>query len=131
MARDRLVRSSSLVMDPRQRVGRHGEAIAADLLEHKGYRILDRNWRCAQGELDLIARGADAVIAVEVKARRSMAFGSPVEAVTPRKAQRLRQLMARWLVEHPQGIEAVRIDLVAVYFPRTGPAQVAHLQAVA
>lgn len=118
-------------MDPRQRLGRYGEAIAADLLRRKGYDVLARNWRCAAGELDLIVRGPRTLVAVEVKARRSLAFGSPVEAITPQKAARLRQLTARWLTEHPQGIGEVRIDVVAVFVPATGPAQVRHLQAVA
>lgn len=118
-------------MDPRRQLGRYGESIAADLLRRKGYDVLARNWRCAAGELDLIVREPQTLVTIEVKTRRSLTFGSPLEAITPQKAARLRHLTARWLTEHPQGIDAVRIDVVAVFVPATGPAQVRHLRAVA
>lgn len=118
-------------MDARRKLGRAGEDIAADLLQDKGFTILARNWRCALGELDLVVRRGSTVAAVEVKTRRSLAFGSPAAAVTPRKAGRLRLLMGRWLAEHPQHCDIVRIDVVSVLCPVGGPAEVTHLEAVA
>lgn len=118
-------------MDTRRELGRRGEDVAARLLQGKGFGIVARNWRCAAGELDIVAVDGPAVVAVEVKTRRSMAFGSPLEAVTDQKAQRLRGLLARWLSEHPQHSPQVRIDVVAVLVPATGPVLVQHLRGVA
>lgn len=115
----------------RRELGRRGEKIAADLLRSKGFQVLATNWRCAAGELDLVVRHDGVVAAVEVKTRRTLAFGSPQEAVTPVKAARLRRLLARWLAEHPQQVPVVRVDVVAVVVPASGPAQVQHLVAVA
>lgn len=115
----------------RQEVGRLGEAIAADLLQSKGFEVLDRNWRCADGELDIVVRSADTVAAVEVKTRRSVSFGSPEESVGRAKAARLRRLLAAWLAENPQQIDEIRIDVVAILLRAPGPALVRHLVAVA
>lgn len=118
-------------MDSRQELGRYGEDVAAHLLAAKGFEVLARNWRCARGELDLVARRGDTLAAVEVKTRRTLEFGSPVEAVTERKARRLRYLVATWLQEWPQSVPLVRVDVVAVYAPRGGRTQVRHLEGVA
>lgn len=114
-----------------QALGRYGEQVAVDALEQGGMRVLDRNWRCRDGELDLVALEGDCVVAVEVKTRRSLACGHPFEAVTPLKLARLRRLAARWLAEHDQRCASVRIDVVAVVRPRSGPAVVEHLRGVA
>jgi putative endonuclease len=96
-------------------------------------QILDRNWRCDQGEIDLVAMDDSCLVSVEVKTRRSLAFGSPVEAVTPVKAARLRKLAACWLADHRSQVDAVadiRIDVIGVLRPLRGPAQIEHLVAV-
>ncbi len=69
---------------PRQRLGRWGEGVAATHLEAHGYTILARNWRCAAGEIDLVARDGETLVFVEVKTRRGRAYGAPEEALTPR-----------------------------------------------
>jgi putative endonuclease len=97
-------------------------------------QILDRNWRCDQGEIDLVAMDDACLVIVEVKTRRSLAFGSPVEAVTAVKAARLRRLAACWLSDHRSQVDAVadiRIDVIGVLRPSSGPAQIEHLVAVA
>ncbi len=71
----------------RQRLGASGERRAASWLEARGYRILDRNWRCPSGELDLVAELADELVIVEVKTRRGSAMGAPEEAITPAKRE--------------------------------------------
>jgi putative endonuclease len=114
-----------------QAVGRYGERVAVDRLERSGFLVLDRNWRCRYGELDVVALDGDCLVAVEVKTRRSLACGHPFEAVTPVKAARLRRLVARWLAEHDQHYPSVRVDVVAVLRPRSGPAVVEHLRGVA
>jgi putative endonuclease len=112
-------------------VGRYGEKVAVDHLERAGMVVLARNWRCRDGELDVVALDGDTVVGVEVKTRRSLAFGHPVEALTTAKVARLRRLLARWVGEHDVRPALVRIDVVAVVRPRSGPAEVLHLRGVA
>ena len=84
-------------MHAKDALGRYGEDLAAQYLEDLGLVILDRNWRCSAGELDVIARDGDSLVVCEVKTRRSERYGAPVEAVSPRKMRRLRILALRWL----------------------------------
>ena len=76
--------------------------------------MIDRNWRCSQGELDLVATRGDLVVFCEVKTRRSRSWGEPSEAVHPRKQARIRRLAGRWLAEHRGRIRNVRFDVVSV-----------------
>ena len=112
-------------------VGAYGERVAAAHLVAAGMVILDRNWRCAAGELDIVARDGDTVVFCEVKTRTGTGYGSPLEAVTPLKAARLRRLGAAWLHERDVRVPDVRIDLVGVLRPRRGAAQVEHVRGVA
>jgi putative endonuclease len=101
--------------DERRQLGQAGEAAVADWYVANGYRILARNWRCRDGELDLIVVRSRVVVFCEVKSRSSEAFGAPVEAVTPVKQRRIRRLAAQWLqgqTEVRPG--AVRFDVAAV-----------------
>lgn len=100
--------------DGRKKLGNWGESVAATHLEAKGYRILQRNWRCARGEIDLVAQAGDVLVFVEVKTRRGRKSGTPEEGVTPRKAQRLLDLGQHYLYEHDLDDVEWRIDLVAV-----------------
>jgi putative endonuclease len=110
-------------------LGLRGERIAARYLTDRGLRLLDRNWRCREGELDIVAREGDAIVFCEVKTRRGLGFGHPVEAVTPTKQRRLRLLAHRWLAAHEEHAPDLRFDVVGVLVPRTGPAIVTHLTA--
>jgi putative endonuclease len=115
-------------------VGAYGERLAARYLAESGMQILDRNWRCDQGEIDIVAIDDTCLVIVEVKTRRSLVFGSPVEAVTVVKAARLRRLAACWLADHRSMVDSVadiRIDVIGVLRPNRGPAQIEHLVAVA
>jgi putative endonuclease len=115
-------------------VGAYGERLAARYLVESGMQILDRNWRCDQGEIDIVALDGTCLVIVEVKTRRTLAFGSPVEAVTAVKAARLRRLAACWLTDHRSLVDSiadVRIDVIGVLRPPRGPAQIEHLIAVA
>jgi len=100
--------------DARRVVGRSGEDAAAAWYEAAGYEVLDRNWRVREGELDLVVRGSGAIAFCEVKTRRTDGYGTPAEAVTVRKQQRLRVLAARWLAEHGSSASALRFDVAAV-----------------
>jgi putative endonuclease len=109
-------------------LGRFGEETAARHLERAGLVILDRNWRCVSGELDIVARDGGCLVFCEVKTRSSVAFGTPAEAVGPVKAARIRRLAASWLDGHPQGGAPVRFDVVAVT-REDGGLRVEHLRA--
>ena len=102
------------VLDRRRRLGAAGEDLAASWYESAGYRVLDRNWRCREGEIDLVVRRGATVVVVEVKSRTSAAFGCPATAVTAAKQLRLRRLAVRWLAERGPRCDAVRFDVVAV-----------------
>jgi len=121
-------------------LGRYGEDVAARRLREAGMVILERNWRCPDGELDLVARDGDALVVCEVKTRRAGkggAFEDPMAAVPAAKAARLRRLSARWLAERwlrrhgspPCG--GVRIDVVGVLLPARGAPLVQHVRGVA
>jgi len=114
----------------RTALGRFGEDVAVRHLVGMGMTVLERNWRCDLGEIDVVARCGDVLVIVEVKTRATDTFGSPAEAVTARKALRLRRLAARWLAEHPVSPAEVRIDVIGVVLPRRGAPQVDHLEAV-
>ena len=120
-----------MVVGARGAVGAYGERVAVEHLVGQGFVVLDRNWRCRFGELDVVARDGGALVAVEVKTRRSEACGHPLESLTPVKVRRLRQLMAHWLAEHDEHAREVRLDAVAVLRPATGPAVVQHVRGVA
>ncbi|HSL59786.1 MAG TPA: YraN family protein [Acidimicrobiales bacterium] len=94
--------------------GAAGEALAADWYVEQGYAVLDRNWRCRDGELDLVLRQGRTTVFCEVKTRTSTAFGSPAEAVTPTKQRRIRRLAAQWLGAHPEARGDVRFDVASV-----------------
>jgi putative endonuclease len=96
-------------------LGARGEDAAAAWYEARGYALLDRNWRCRDGELDLVLGRRGLVVFCEVKARTSTAFGAPVEAVTTAKQGRLRRLGAQWLRDHEgTRVGEVRFDVASV-----------------
>jgi putative endonuclease len=90
--------------------------------------LLDRNWRCSEGEIDLVLRDGSDLVICEVKTRRGLICGSPHEAITPIKLSRLRRLGQRWADDHGLRPPGIRIDLVAVLRPKTGPAEVDHVR---
>lgn len=119
-------------MNARGALGRYGEDLAARLLTDAGMSVLERNWRCRAGEIDIVALDGDALVICEVKTRRAGVFEHPMAAVTPAKADRLRRLAELWLDRHggsPPG--GVRIDLVGVVLPRRGAPQAEHARGVA
>jgi putative endonuclease len=115
-------------------LGRHGELLAARHLESSGIRVLDRNWRCSAGEIDIVGEDDGTLVICEVKTRRGFGFGFPAEAVTTAKAQRLRTLALRWLQENRRewpdrrGFPDLRFDVVSVVLPPDGPAVLEHLR---
>lgn len=112
----------------RQAVGAYGERRAVQHLVAAGLRIEARNWRCALGEVDIIAWDGEDLVFCEVKTRRGAGFGTPAEAVVPAKARRLRHLAARWLEASRVNPREVRFDVIEVRLPKSGPARVDHLK---
>ncbi len=111
-------------------VGRYGEDLAARRLEALGWRVLSRNWRCRLGELDIVAVDGAELVFVEVKTRRSDAFGGALAAVTPNKLRRLRLLAGQWLAEHDGPHHGIRIDVVAVTLQDAGAPVLDHVRGV-
>jgi putative endonuclease len=108
-------------------VGGYGERVAVAHLVEQGMVVLDRNWRCRTGEIDIILRDGPELVFCEVKTRRSDRFGSPAEAVTRSKVRRLRRLAAEWLAQAGLRAPTVRFDVVSV---RPQPAGAAHVEHV-
>lgn len=117
-------------MAAKDALGRRGEEIAARHLESRGLVIVDRNWRCAQGEIDLVARDGGELVFVEVKTRSGVGYGHPFESITPLKLARLRRLAAAWCEQHSGNHDHIRIDAIAVIAPAHGSVQVEHLECV-
>jgi putative endonuclease len=101
-------------VDARAHLGRAGEDAAAALLERSGLRVLDRNFRCSDGELDIVARRGRLLVFCEVKTRRTELWGDPSEAVHFAKRNRLRRLAAEWMRVNRPGDVDVRFDVVSV-----------------
>ncbi|GIW08375.1 MAG: UPF0102 protein [Dehalococcoidia bacterium] len=104
----------------RRQFGELGETIAARALERSGLRIVARNVRYPEGEIDIVAEDGDTLVFVEVRSRRGAAFGTPEESVTPRKRARLVSAAHRFLDEHGRAETDWRIDLIAVELAHDG-----------
>jgi len=117
------------VSPARLSLGRQGEDLAVAELARRGYQIIERNWRCEAGEVDIVAREGSAWVFVEVRTRRSTRFGSPEESVTHAKQARMIVVAEHYLAEHELAEVDWRLDLVAVVVGRRGqPVRVSVLQ---
>lgn len=117
-------------MRAKDALGRYGEDVAVQHLQQQGMTVLARNWRCSIGELDVIARDGARLVICEVKTRSSEAYGSPLEAVGPRKLRRLRQLAIRWLEEQQIHVPEIRFDVIGIVQSRTGAPVLQHIRGV-
>lgn len=117
-------------MAEKDALGRTGEQLAVEFLVQSGYRVLERNWRCRQGEIDIIARDGATTVFVEVKTRSGLGYGHPFEALSLPKLARLRRLAGAWCEAHPLVVGDIRIDAIAVISPRFAPPQIGHLESV-
>ncbi|MGE2730588.1 YraN family protein [Mycolicibacterium vaccae] len=115
----------------RGELGAWGEQLAVDYLLARGMVVLERNWRCRYGELDIVAADAGTVVFVEVKTRAGDRFGEAVTAVTPAKVRRLRRLAGLWLAAQQRSWAHVRIDVIGIRVGRRPEPEITHLQAVA
>jgi putative endonuclease len=109
-------------------LGRFGEDAAVRHLLQGGMEVLDRNWRCRAGEIDIIARDGSCLVFCEVKTRSGDWYGTPAQAVVPVKAARIRRVAAQWLHDHEHEPVALRFDVVEVYRRHNSPLRVEHLR---
>lgn len=137
-SRDRLARRmreeavSTTSRRPRAKdvFGAYGERVAVRHLIRDGMQILDRNWRCRDGEIDVVALDGAALVFCEVKSRRSARFGAPVEAVVAAKARRLRALAGKWIGDTGRHAREIRFDVIGVRPLPHGSIHVEHLRGV-
>lgn len=113
--------------DQRKQTGRQGEDLAVSFLKGKGYQLIERNWRCPTGELDIIAADGDTVVFVEVRTRSGLHFGSAEESITPAKQARLIELAQIYVQEKTLSTQPWRIDVVAIQLGRGLP-QINHIE---
>ncbi|SHG08815.1 YraN family protein [Streptoalloteichus hindustanus] len=109
-------------------LGRQGEDMAAAHLEQQGFVVLSRNWRCPQGELDIVATDGDRVVICEVKTRAGPGWGKPVEVLTEAQRRRIRHATMAWLSTFRVPWCDLRFDLVGVTWPPDGPVRLHHLE---
>lgn len=107
-------RYSDEAVERRRALGARGEQATAAAYERAGYTVLDRNWRCRDGEIDLIVTRDSQIVFCEVKTRSSDAFGPPAAAVTLAKQRRIRHLAMRWLDGHVEHRGRIRFDVASV-----------------
>ncbi len=117
-------------MNTKDSLGRRGEQAAVEYLERAGLRILDRNWRCAEGEIDIVAAERRVLVICEVKTRSGTGYGSPLEAITRSKRARLRRLAIRWLVAQGLLFDEVRIDAIGIVRDKPGHYLIEHVRGV-
>ncbi|MEW2358472.1 YraN family protein [Spirillospora sp. NPDC029432] len=107
-------------MNSNRRLGERGERAAAAYLAELGWTVLERNWRCREGEIDIVAHDGLRHVVCEVKTRSSTDYGDPLEAITPEKAVRLRRLAWRWASEHGVPGANVGVDVLGLVTDRDG-----------
>jgi putative endonuclease len=117
-------------MKPKDVLGKHGEQLAAEFLGRAGLDIVDRNWRCQSGEIDIVAVDGNALVICEVKTRSGTGFGTPLEAITWQKARRLRRLAAQWVRDHGVVCEQIRIDVIGILQTRRGEFTIEHVRGI-
>lgn len=104
----------------RRDTGILGEKLARDFLKKRGYHILETNYRCPHGEIDIIAKHKDSLVFIEVRAKRSPEFGSPEESITPAKKEKIRATAYHYQQTHDNLPPSWRIDVVAVELDQRG-----------
>lgn len=112
----------------RLELGRRGEDLAATHLRNLGLVVLSRNWRCREGELDLVATDGKTLVVCEVKTRSGVRMGVPAEALTPEKIGRIRTLAGLWLREFRVGWCPIRFDVIAILAPPGQPPLLKHIK---
>jgi len=115
------------VNNARQVLGKEGERIAEQYLKRKGYKLVERNYRCSAGEVDLIVLDRRVIVFVEVKTRTGHGFGTPLEAVQPRKQRKMMQAAQFFLSQKKLHQRDARFDVVGISWPGREP-MVEHIE---
>lgn len=117
---------------PTQVLGRRGEDRAAEFIEARGWRVVARNWRCREGEIDIVAVEPDGrtLVIVEVKTRSGLAYGAPLEVITAQKARRLRRLAMLYVRETGLRPAVIRVDAVGVLWKRGGGCEFSYASGI-
>ena len=113
--------------DSRITLGKRGEDIASSFLKNKGFKIIQRNYRQKIGEIDIIARQDEWLVFIEVKARKSVRFGQPFEAVTQAKQAQIGRVALDYMTRNKLSDQPVRFDVISILFNRNGDTDIAHL----
>ena len=119
--------------ESKKQLGVRGEDLACAELERQGMRVLERNWRCRLGEIDIAVETGErgvTLVFCEVKCRSGLGFGHPLEAITFAKMRTLRQLAALWMREHHVKASTIRLDAIGVVLVSGGPPSLTHVRAV-
>jgi putative endonuclease len=119
-----------VAMRAKDALGARGEQAAAEYLQASGLRILARNWRCSEGEIDIVAAERRVLVVCEVKTRSGVRYGTPLEAITRAKQRRLRRLAIRWLVANGVLFDEVRIDILGLLRDQAGGFTIEHVRGV-
>jgi putative endonuclease len=119
-----------MAMRPKDALGRDGEQAAAEYLERSGLRILTRNWRCSEGEIDIVAAERRVLVVCEVKTRSGTRYGTPLESISRAKQRRLRRLAIRWLAANGVLFDEVRVDAVGVTRDPAGGFSIEHVRGI-
>jgi len=104
----------------KRETGIMGEKIACGFLENNGYKIIETNYRCRNGEMDIVARQRDTLVFIEVRTKKSYNFGTPEESITEKKKERLRIVAEQYQLDHTGLPKDWRIDLVAIQMNSNG-----------
>ena len=113
----------------KQETGKSGEEIASNYLEEQGYKILERNFSCNQGEIDIIAKDKEEIVFIEVKTRSSIEFGRPIESVTKNKQKHMYQTAKYYIHKTKQETKCIRFDVIEVYIIN-GKIKVNHIKQI-
>jgi putative endonuclease len=119
-----------MAMRPKDALGRDGEQAAAEYLERSGLRILARNWRCSEGEIDIVAAERRVLVVCEVKTRSGTRYGTPLESISRAKRGRLRRLAVRWLTANGVLFDEVRVDAVGLTRDPAGGFSIEHVRGI-
>ena len=109
-------------------IGNHGEELAAAFLERNGFTIVERNFRCKGGEVDIVARDGKTLVFVEVKSRKTLSYGVPQLAVTPFKQRQISKAALTWLAKNHQHDKPARFDVIAILLSSDYQHQIEHIK---
>ncbi|NVN98904.1 MAG: YraN family protein [Geobacteraceae bacterium] len=109
-------------------LGSRGEELAASFLERSGIKIIERNFRCKGGEVDIVAKDGNTIVFVEVKSRKSLAYGVPQEAVTPFKQRQISKAALTWLAKHKKTDSPARFDVIAILLDGSYSHKIEHIK---